>query len=217
LPGGHRAARSDGRAVQPRCAAVLHAAAERRLLFRACFAKCNMSHTPCNMQRVVGPSRRVGRSRRSCFCRLSLFALPHVRRAYPQANETEVDALYARVAELERFSAACTCQDTRGNLACDRRHTWHATGSTPGMRQAAHLACDRRHTWHATGGTPGVQRAVLRFPTARTARDTRCATVTAPRETARAHACARAWRPPREVSVGSRPCAAAELFAMRAC
>ena len=51
----------------------------------------------------------------------------HRRSGYPQANETEVDALYARVAELERFGAACTCQDTRGNLACDGRHTWRTT------------------------------------------------------------------------------------------
>ncbi len=31
-----------------------------------------------------------------------------------------------------------------------RAVTWHATGGTPGMRQAAHLACDRRHTWRTT-------------------------------------------------------------------
>jgi hypothetical protein len=173
-----------------------------------------MQHTPCNMQCAVQHvnTRRATCNTRRATCNASSaravawaardgrtfagLAFSHCHtfgRAYPQANETEVDALYARVAELERFSAACTCQDTRGNLACDRRHTWHATG-----------------------GTTGVQRAILRFPTARTGRDTRCVTATAPRERARAHARAHAWLPPREASVGSRPCAAAELFAMRA-
>ena len=80
------------------------------------------------------------------------------------------------------------CIAVRATLRPTRRRWTRCTRAWPSSSASALRAPakTRAVTWHATDGTPGVQRTMSRFQIARTGRDTRCATATAPRERARA-------------------------------